>query len=132
MQFNYCPLVSMFHAKGLSNPINSLPEKVLRVTYQDTNSSFSELLNPDKLLSIYYRNIKYLLIEIYKISVSPPIMSDIFSLGENSFYNLRFGVTMNRRNIGTSKLVLKMLVQSKNPLEYLTSWIKKCREFGHF
>ena len=50
----------MFHAKGLRNPINSLPEKVLRVTYQDTNFSFSELLNPDKLLSIYYRNIKYL------------------------------------------------------------------------
>lgn len=66
------------------------------------------------------------------MGLSSPIVSDIFSLGENSFYNLRFGVTMNRRNIGTSKLVLKLLVQSKNPLEYLTSWIKKCREFGHF
>ena len=44
-QFNDCRLVSMFHNKQLNNPINSLHEKVLRVTYQDRNSSFSELLN---------------------------------------------------------------------------------------
>ena len=30
-------------------------------------------------------------------------MSDIFSLSENSFYNLRCGVTINRPNIRTSK-----------------------------
>ena len=34
---------------------------------------------------------------------SPPIMSDIFSLSENSSYNLRSGVTMNRQNLKTSK-----------------------------
>ena len=32
-----------------------------------------------------------------------PIMSDIFSLSENSSYNLRSDVTVNRRNIRTSK-----------------------------
>ena len=43
--------------------------------------------------------------EIYKVKMglSPPIMSDIFSLSENSPYNLRCGVTVNRRNIRTSK-----------------------------
>ena len=30
-------------------------------------------------------------------------MSDIFSLSENSYYNLKCGVTENRRNILTSK-----------------------------
>ena len=30
---------------------------------------------------------------------SPPIMSDIFSLSENSSYNLRSSITVNRRNI---------------------------------
>ena len=104
-QFNYCPLVWMFHTKQLNNRINSLHEKALRVTYQDRNSSFSELLNLDKSVSIHYRNIKYLLTEIYKVKMglSPPIMSDIFSLSENSSYNLRCGVTVNRRNIRTSK-----------------------------
>ena len=104
-QSNYCPLVWMFHTKQLKNRINSLHEKALIVTYRDRNWSFSELLNLDKSVSIYYKDIKYLLTEIYevKMGLSPPIMSDIFSLSENSFYNLRCCVTVNRRNIRTSK-----------------------------
>ena len=99
LQFNYCSLAWMFHTKQLNNRINSLHEKALRVTFQDRNSSFSELLNLDESVCIYYRNIKYLLTEIYKVKMglSPPIMSDIFSLSKNSSYNLRCGVTVNRR-----------------------------------
>ena len=95
----------MFHTKQLNNRINSLHEKALRVTYQDRNSSFSELLNLDKSVSIHYRNTKYLLTEIYKVKMglSPPIMSDILNLSENSSYNLRSGVNVNKRNIRTSK-----------------------------
>ena len=37
------------------------------------------------------------------MGLSPPIISGIFSLSENSFYNPRCGVTVNRRNIRTSK-----------------------------
>ena len=44
---------------------------------------------------LIFANICYLL--------SPPIMSDIFTLSENSSYNLRCGVTMNRWNMRTSK-----------------------------
>ena len=104
-QVNYCPLVWMVHTKQLNNRINSLHGKALRVTYQDRNSSFTELLNLDKSVSSHYRNIKYLLRKIYKVKMglSPPIMSDIFSLSENSSYNLRCGVTVNGRNIRTSK-----------------------------
>ena len=88
----------VFHTKQLNNRINSLQEKALRVTYQDRNSSFTKLLSLDKLVFIHCRNIKYLLMEIYKVKMglSPPIMSDIFSLSENSPYNLRCGVTVNR------------------------------------
>ena len=95
----------MFHTKQLNNRINSLHEKASRVTYQDRISSFSELLNLDKSVSTHYRNIKYFIMEIYelKMDFSSPIMSDIFSLNEKSSYNLRSGVTMNRRNIRTSK-----------------------------
>ena len=95
----------MFHNKQLNNRINSQHEKALRVTYQDRNSSFSEILNLDKSVSIHYRNIKYMLTEIYKVKMglSPPIMSDIFSLSKNSSYNVRCGLTVSRRNIRTSK-----------------------------
>ena len=39
------------------------------------------------------------------MGLSSLIVSDIFSLGENSFYNLRLGVTINRQNIRTRKSV---------------------------
>ena len=104
-QFSYCPLLWIFHTKQLNNLINSLHEKALGVTYQDRNSSFSELLNLNKSVSVHYRNIKYLLTEIDKVKMGlfPPIMNDIFSLSENSSYNLSCSVTVNRRNIRTSK-----------------------------
>ena len=55
-QFNYCPLVWIFYTKQLNNRINSLHKKALRVTYEDRNSSFSELLGLDKSVSIHYRH----------------------------------------------------------------------------
>ena len=36
--------------------------------------------------------------------LSSPLMNDIFSLSENNSYNRRSGVTVNRRNIRTSKI----------------------------
>ena len=63
--------------KQLNNRIHSLHKKALRITYQDRNSSFSELLNIDKSVSFHYGNIKYLLTEIYRIKIGLcfPIMS---------------------------------------------------------
>ena len=37
------------------------------------------------------------------MGLSPPIMSSIFRLSENSSYNLRCGITVNRRKIRTRK-----------------------------
>ena len=112
-QFNYFPLLWMIHTKQLNNRINSLHEKALRVTFQNRNSSFSKLLKLEKLVSIHYRYIKYLLTEIYKVKMglSPPVMSDIFSLNQNSSYNITSGVSMSKRNVRTSKLVLRLLIQ---------------------
>ena len=104
-QFNYCPLVRMFHTKELNHRISSLHEKALRLTYQNRNSSFDELLKLDKSVSIHYRNLQYLLTEIYKVKMglSPQIMNDILILDENASYNLRSRVTVTRRNIRTNK-----------------------------
>ena len=104
-QFSYCPVVWMFHTKELNNQISSLNEKALRLTYQNRNSSFDELLKLDKSVSIHYRNLQYLLTEKYKVKMglSPSIMNDSLTLNQNAFYNLRSGVTVTRRNIRTNK-----------------------------
>ena len=80
----------MFHIKELRNRINVLHEGALRITYQDSLSSFEELLKIDKSVSIHHRNLQNLLIEICKIKmeVSASIMYDIMSLNQNTSYNL--------------------------------------------
>ena len=32
-QFNYCPLIWMFHSRTMNNKINHIPERVLRLVY---------------------------------------------------------------------------------------------------
>ena len=40
-QFNYCPVVWMFHFRSLNNKINRLNERCLRIIYNDKLSSFN-------------------------------------------------------------------------------------------
>ena len=43
-QFSYCPLVWMFHSRGLNKRINKIHEKSLRLVYNDNISSFVSFL----------------------------------------------------------------------------------------
>ena len=58
-QFNYCPLVWMFHSRKLNHRTNSIYERALRVTYQDYQSTFLQLLQKDNSVTIHQR--KFLL-----------------------------------------------------------------------
>ena len=42
-QFNYCPLIWMFHNRIINNEINRLHERCLRLLYGDKSSSFEKL-----------------------------------------------------------------------------------------
>ena len=64
-QFRYCPLIWMFHSRGLSNKINRIHERALRITYNDKSSSYGELLTKDRSVTIHHRNIRALATEIY-------------------------------------------------------------------
>ena len=85
-QFGYCPLVWMFHSRELNNRINNLHKRALRIVYQDSKSSFEELLAKDESFTIHERNIQTLAIELYKVwyGLSPKIMELVFPLDTNS------------------------------------------------
>ena len=89
-QFNYCPLVWMFHSRKLHNKINKIHERSLRIVYNDDSSSFEELLSKDNSVSIHHRNIQSLPIEMYKSknNLSPQIGQDIFQI-RNTHPNMR-------------------------------------------
>ena len=81
-QFQYCPLVWMFHSRTLNNRINRLHERALRLANKDSHLTFEELLI--KSFSIHHRNLQKLAIEMYKfhMNLSPEIMNLIFQKSE--------------------------------------------------
>ena len=57
-QFSYCPLIWMFHSRGLNNKINRTHERVLRIIFNDKSSAFQKLLNKDNSVNIHHRSIR--------------------------------------------------------------------------
>ena len=89
-QFNYCPLIWMFHNRTLNNKINRLHERALRLVYKDENLSFEELLDLDKSVTIHHRNLQRLAIEMFKVrnNLSPTPFQKIFN-DQVNHYDLR-------------------------------------------
>ena len=102
-QFNYCPLVWMCHSRSLNNKINWIQERALQIVYRDYKSSFKELLQKDKSVTIHQRNVHYLPIEIYEVrmGISPKLKNKIFRFSKNSVYSLRSGIQLEKSSINT-------------------------------
>ena len=86
----------MFHSKTLSNKINFIHERALRITYNDRKSTFEELLS--KLFSIHHRNLQVFAREMFKIKINmaPETLNEIFqnrtlscNLRKNSSFPIR-------------------------------------------
>ena len=56
-QISYCPVIWMFQSSIMNNKINRLHERCMRLMYRDKTSSFEELLEQDKSVSIHTRNL---------------------------------------------------------------------------
>ena len=86
-QFSYCPLVWMFCSRTLNYRINKLHERALRILYRDDISTFKQLLNEDKSVTVHDRNIQLLAIEMYKVknNISPCSLSDFVSIKELNY-----------------------------------------------
>ena len=101
-QFGYCPLVWMNHSRTLNKRINGLHKRALNLVYNDFSSSFSELLEKDKSVTIHHRNLQTLAYEIFKVkqNMAPEILTEIFPQKESS-YSLRNSTTLQGRSIKT-------------------------------
>ena len=65
-QFAYCPLIWMFYSRELNRKINKIQERSLRMVYTNDTSIYEELLKMDGSVTVHYRNIQTLAIEMYK------------------------------------------------------------------
>ena len=66
-QFGFCPVIWMFHGRGVNNKINDLNEPSLRIGHKDNNNSFKDLLKKDNLFTVCHRDIETLAIELFKV-----------------------------------------------------------------
>ena len=89
-QFNYCPLVWIFHSRSINNKINHLHKRVLCIVYSNFKSSFENLLQKDGTVLIHVKNLQILAAEMFKIlkNFSVPLISKLFHQKVNH-YNLR-------------------------------------------
>ena len=53
-QFNYCPLIWMFHSRRLHNRIDKIRKRALKLVYKDNNKlTFNDLLELDNSATIH-------------------------------------------------------------------------------
>ena len=109
-QFGYCPLIWMFHCRGVNNEINHLHERSLRIVYKDSNRSFKELLKKDNSFTVHHRNIQSLAIELLHVkeNLSNTIMNYILQT-KTLPYNLRSQTDFARSFVKTSRFGLNSL-----------------------
>ena len=67
LKFGHCPLIWMFHSRGLNNKTNRIQERTLIIICNDKSSSYGDLLSKDRSVTIHHRNIRALAVEIYKV-----------------------------------------------------------------
>ena len=103
-QFSYCPLTWMFHSRKLNNKIIKLPERCLRIVYNNNTLTYEDLLETNNSVSVYSRNVQALAIKLFKVvnGFSSDIMKDVFPLDANSFYDTRNKSTFHSRYIKTA------------------------------
>ena len=63
-QFNYCPLVWMFHDRATNSKLHPIHERALRLVCNDCESEQAELKK--KYGTIHQHNLQLLMIEIFK------------------------------------------------------------------
>ena len=87
-QFNYCPLVWMFHDRATNSKLNRIHERALRLVCKDSESELEKLKK--KYGNIHQHNLQLLMIEIFKTknNLNPTFMKNIFT-ERNIQYSLR-------------------------------------------
>ena len=106
--YYYCRHVWMCHSRKLNNKISRLQERTLCIAYNHKCSTFYQLLEKFKSVTIHTRNLQYLVTETFKVKIGilPTIITEFFKLCENATHNLRSGQIPERRHNRRELIIL--------------------------
>ena len=98
----------MYSSRRSNNLINRIHKSSLRTVYNDTNSTFQELLKRNRSVSIHHKNIHTLTMEVFKVvnSICQPFMKTFFDFRENR-YNIRKFQEMRQQKVRTVRYGLE-------------------------
>ena len=110
-QFSYSPLVWMMHSKQASDKINRVHKNLLRLLYNDSESTFNELLAIDNTFTIHEVNMQKLMTEMFKAKnqIGPSLLQNIFKDPGYKGPELRNDKHFKKPNIQTKKYGEKSL-----------------------
>ena len=113
-QLSYSTLVLVCHSRTLNNKINRLNKRCLRILYNDKGSSFQNLLDQEKPVSVHTRTLQVRAIKMYKVSkgIVPKIFADIFSSDSCANYDRRYQSEFSR-------LLIKSVFNETKTISYL-------------
>ena len=79
--FNYCPLVWHFCGKTNNDKLEKIPERALRILYQDHNSSNDDLLKTAGTSTLLIQRLRLMILTVFKSlnSLNPPCLNGIFT-----------------------------------------------------
>ena len=101
--FNYCPLIWMYHGKTSNNKVDRVQKRAQRVLHNDFNTQFEVLLETTDERKVHTKNLQKLMLQIFKC-LSEEIPSFMWTFFEKKHikYELR------------SKNLLQLLKRSAN------------------
>ncbi len=88
--FNYCPLIWMYHGKTSNNQVNRVQKRALRILHNDFNMQFEILLERTGERKIHRKNLQKLMLQIFKcLSEENPSFMWTFFERKHLKYELR-------------------------------------------
>ena len=125
-RFSYAPVVWKFRSRKLNNHINWIHKKALRILFQYHNPMFEDLLAKDGCFKIHGRNLRRLLIEIFKVKIelASETMNEVFDIIEST-YPLRSELRFKPQNIYTVRYRTEAAAFADSRIwSYMTSELK--------
>ena len=88
--FNFCPLIWHFCSARNTKKIEQLNFRALKLVYQDFSSTYDDLLNRDKSVSLHLQRQRLIALEVYKILAKqgPSYLHNLISV-KPTRYNFR-------------------------------------------
>ena len=106
--YSYYLLIWTFSSRRSNNIINRTHERSLKTVYNNTSSTFQELLQRNRSVNIHRKNVQILTMEVFKVvnNIYPAIMKTFFDFRENR-YNIRNFEEMRQQKVRTVRYGLE-------------------------